>query len=514
MDLVVTSPDGTDLGSTSDYALDLSFGDSGNNFELWCPSLPISYGCTVAVEGTEWGGLVDTSEDSLDGGLSTTTWSGRTFHGVLVGKVLCPPAGQDYLTASGDANDCLRSLVARCGLSGTFEVPEGAAGIAVSHTFDRYCDAYSGIRKMLASSGARLMLRREDGRTLMWAEPAESHGDGIDSDLVDFTATRATRPVNHLVCAGSGELADRVVVHLYADAAGEVSRTQTLFGADEVAELYDYSSADEDTLVSDGTRRLRGYQVQGSVDATVHEGLELYVGDTVCAANRETGRTVTAAVNKKVVQASGGVTAVSYEVGDAQTGTTGGTYASRETSSSGGGVTYVAGDGISIVGSRISAEVTADDLSEVSSQASKARTDAAQALSTWSAASMSVGAVSTLPEGSKATAALSGEGLSKTLSLGIPAGATGATGPRGATGATGPTGPAGPQGEKGDRGPAGPQGEKGEPGDAGDTKTMFLAAHPVGSVWWAPPTATPAATYGGTWRAHQTTDGCAWERTG
>lgn len=371
MELTVASRDGADLGSTSDFTLDLSFGDSGNNFTLACPSLPISYGCVIAVEGTEWAGVVDSSEDSLEGGVSTTTWSGRTFHGVLVGKVLCPPSGQDYLTVSGDANDCLRSLVARVGLSGFVEVADGKAGIDVRYTFDRYCDAYTGIRKMLAASGARLMIRREDGRTLMWAEAAESHGDGIDSDLLDFDATRVTRPVNHLVCAGTGELADRTVVHLYADAHGNVSQTQTLFGADEVCELFDYSSADHDKLVEDGTKKLQGYQSQGSVDVTVHDGLTLYVGDTVTAANHDTGRTVTATVNKKIVKVSGGVASVSYEVGDAQTGTTGGSGTGME-SSSGGGVAYAAGEGIQIVGRTISADVTQAKLDAVSAAAFKA----------------------------------------------------------------------------------------------------------------------------------------------
>lgn len=370
MELTLSAADGTDLGSTSDFVLDLSFGDSGNNYTLSCPSLPIACGDVVAVDGTEWGGLVDSCEDALESGVSTTTWSGRTFHGLLCGKVLCPPAGQDYLTASGDANDCLRSLVARCGLSDFFEVPAAKAGIDVRYTFDRYCDAYTGIRKMLASSSARLMIRREDGRTLMWAEAAEAHGDGIDSDLLDFSAKRATRPVNHLVCAGTGELHERVVVHLYADEAGNVSRTQTLKGSDEVCELYEYSSADEAKLVEDGTKKLKGYQSQGSVDVTVHDGLTLYVGDTVTAANREVGRTVTATVGKKIVKVSGGIAAISYEVGDAETSATGGTSAGHE--SSGGGVSYAAGEGIRITGGTISAEVTQAGLDAVSAAVSKA----------------------------------------------------------------------------------------------------------------------------------------------
>jgi hypothetical protein len=32
--------------------------------------------------------------------------------------------------------------------------------------------------------------------------------------------------VNHLICLGSGELQNRIVVHLYVDADGNISQTQ------------------------------------------------------------------------------------------------------------------------------------------------------------------------------------------------------------------------------------------------------------------------------------------------
>lgn len=380
-DVVVSDPSGRDLGATTAYELDMSIGDTGNNFELSAPGMPISQGCLVSIDGTEYGGVVDSAELVGEGGTSTVTWSGRTWTGVLLGRVLSPDAGRDYLDVAGEANAVLSQLVARMGLSGLFQVPAEDSGVRVQHRFERFTDGYTGMRRMLAASSAKLVIRRVDGSTVLRAAPARAAGGGVDSDLIDFTARRDWRPVNHLVCAGTGELASRKVVHLYADASGAVSRRQTLFGVDEVAELYDYSNADEQKLIEDGTRKLRGYQTGGAVDVTVRGGLELDVGDTVTGEVRGGGvpdSTVTAAVVKKVVRASGGALAVSYEVGNPQTSATGGISGRAE--SSGGGASYAAGEGISISGGVISASVRPSDLEGLRSDVSSARADASNAL--------------------------------------------------------------------------------------------------------------------------------------
>ena len=397
-DIVVSGPDGRDLGATTAYALDLSVGDTGNNFELAAPGMPISQGCLVSIDGTEYGGVVDSAELVGEGGSSTVTWSGRTWTGVLLGRVLAPDAGRDYLDVAGEANAVLSQLVSRMGLSGLFEVPAADSGVRVQHRFERFVDGYTGIRRMLAASSAKLVIRRVDGSTVLRAEPARTAGGGVDSDLIDFTAKRDWRPVNHLVCAGTGELASRKVVHLYADERGNVSRTQTLRGVDEVAELYDYSNADEAKLVEDGTKKLRAYQTGGTVDVTVRGGLDLDVGDTVTGEVRGGGvpdSTVTARVVKKVVKASGGLLSVSYEVGNPQTSATGGITGRAE--SSGGGASYAAGEGISISGGVITAAVRPSDLEGLRSDVSSARADASNALA-------AVGGAERAAEGARAAA--------------------------------------------------------------------------------------------------------------
>lgn len=90
-----------------------------------------------------------------------------------------------------------------------------------------------------------------------------------------------------------------------------------------------------------------------------------------------------------------------------------------------------------------------------------------------------------------------------------PRGATGAQGPQGPKGATGATGPQGPQGAKGATGaagaegatgPTGPRGATGPTGPRGATgPTNLLAMYPIGSVYIAYTSTSPASRFGGNW---------------
>lgn len=83
----------------------------------------------------------------------------------------------------------------------------------------------------------------------------------------------------------------------------------------------------------------------------------------------------------------------------------------------------------------------------------------------------------------------------------------GPVGERGPAGSQGPPGPQGPKGPAGERGPMGPQ------GPAATTQQVFLAAHPVGSLYMETRGVNPAGAYGGTWEMRDSQNGFIWERT-
>ena len=483
MVLVVHDPAVGDVREIEEFELDLAFGSDENalKLEARADEAP-EEGQFVFIDATEYGGVID--QASYEAGREATgsiLCKGRTWHGILAGKRLLPDSGSGYLSVSGKAGEVLASLIGRMGLSGLFSA--AADDTAVSYTFERFCDGYSGLKAMAKANGRKVAMRRRGGKVELSLPPAVDYANKVDSDLLDFKLTSVHRCVNHLVCAGTGELEDRAVVHFYADAAGNVSHTQSLFGVDEISALYDYSNADEEKLEEEGRKKLQEYQTRGSVEVEAHDDIDVDVGDVISARDNAHGRTVTATVAKKIVKVSRGVATYSYEVGSE---TTTKTSSSGTAESSGGGHAYLAGKGLTLSDYTFSAEVDADALAEVRGTAEAARRDAAVAVQTWAGASMEVGAVQTLPPGSEATAALSGEELRKTLSLGIP------------------------RGEKGERGE---RGEQGPPGTASavTVREMFEASHPVGT--YMETSGYDPSDYGGEWQMAPSVGPYTWLRT-
>lgn len=454
-----------------DFTLDMAFGSDENSFELTCAAgLAPSEGQFVYIDDTEYGGVVD--EAGYDAGRDPSglaTCRGRTWHGILAGKRLMPVG--KHLSVSGKAGDVLASLISRMGLAAVLSATPG--GGQVNYTFERFCDGYSGLKALAKANGRKLAMRRDGGKVALSLPLVVDYADKVDSDLLDFSLTSVHRCVNHLVCAGTGEYENRAVVHFYADANGNVSHKQTLFGVDEICAFYDCSNADDEKLEEEGRKKLQEYQTRGSIEVDVHEDIDVDVGDVISARDNAHGRTVSAEVAKKLVKVERGVATFSYEVGSETTTKT----TSSGTAEGGGGHAYLAGKGLTLSNYTFSAEVDAESLKAVEAKAERAATDASNSLQTWAQASIAMGEVSTLAEGAKATASLSGEGLKKTLSLGIPRGATGIQGPKGETGAAGERGPqglqgpqgdVGPQGETGPQGPKGATGAQGPKGDAGE----------------------------------------------
>lgn len=466
MVLVVHDSTVGDVREIEEFELDIAFGSDENalKLEARADETP-EEGQFVFIDGTEYGGVID--QASYEAGREASgsiLCRGRTWHGILAGKRLLPDSGSGYLSVSGKADDVLASLIERMGLSGLFSA--ASDDTSVSYTFDRFVDGYSGLKAMAKANGRKVGMRRKGDKVEISLPPVVDYANKVDSDLLDFTLTSVHRCINHLVCAGTGELENRAVVHFYADTAGNVSHTQSLFGVDEICALYDYSNADEAKLEEEGGKKLREYQTRGSVEVDAHDDIDVDVGDIISARDNAHGKTVSATVVKKIVQVSRGVATYKYEVGSETTTKN----SASAIADGGGGHAYLAGKGLKLENYTFSAEVDAESLKAVEAKADKAVTDASNSLQTWAQADIAMGEVSTLTEGSKATASLSGDGLVKTLSLGIPRGATGIQGPKGEKGATGERGPQGPQGAKGETGPrgeTGPQGPKGATGPQG-----------------------------------------------
>lgn len=313
--LIYTDGAFVDVGAVRSFQMDLAFGSDEQDFELAFSEPQLSGGELVYIDGTEYGGVVDSVTHSTETDL--TVYKGRTWHGMLAGKIVKPPTSSNYYTLSGDANTCIRSLLTKVGLNDVLTGSAENSGITVNYQFDRFCNAYDGLLKMLASADAVLRIERHDGITELWAEPRTTIADEADSDLMDFAITDSVRVPNHLVCAGEGELQDRVIVDLYADADGNVSQTQTFTGIDEITVLYSYNNADREELIAEGTKELLSYQQGGGADLEVNSKGDWHVGDLLQVRDNRSGLVITSTIAKKIVKVKDGVLSVDYEIGSA-----------------------------------------------------------------------------------------------------------------------------------------------------------------------------------------------------
>lgn len=362
----------TPRASVSRVALDWACGTDENDFELNIddPDAPeIERGWYFWIDGSDVGGRIVDRRVAVSGGVSTATWIGQSWTGMLAAKILQPDANQDYLTVSGKLPDILKNLLKRIGLDSVFTVDSSDASTLSNWMFQnpRYVDAYTGFRNLLASCGRRLDFQAKDNHILLGITPVGIIDNTIDSDLVDFKAETNRRAVNHLIGLGSQELKNRLVVNYFADATGVVSQTQTLVGADEVCATYDYSNADLSTLQSETKKHLQELQTGGSVEVTLSDevGDGLRVDDKIVATDQASGVNVTAVVTKRIVKIDSGILTSTFEVGLPVQSANANYSGSSSSSSSSGGVSLTAGRGLSISGGTINAEVASEDLESV-----------------------------------------------------------------------------------------------------------------------------------------------------
>ena len=377
MVLVVADTKLGNVREIEDFTLDVAFGADENALTLTVEdkSAPAA-GQLVYIDATEYGGVIDqVKRVSGRGATGTVECKGRTWHGILAGRRLSPDSGSGYLTVNGKVGDVLTSLIARMGLESLFKAASDDS--TVSYTFERFCDGYSGLMALAKANGRKLAMRSMDGYIELSMPPIVDYANKVDSDLLDFTITSVHRCVNHLLCAGTGQLANRAIVHFYADENGNVSHKQTLFGIDEICALYDYSNASISELETEGKKKLLEYQTSGTVEVDAHEDMDVDVGDIISARDNSTGTTVTATVSKKVVKVERGVATYSYEVGSDTTTKTSSTGAAE---SSGGGHAYLAGKGLTLDNYTFNADVDASDLSSISTKVEEARTVASNAI--------------------------------------------------------------------------------------------------------------------------------------
>lgn len=300
-----------DIGSTNDFQLTFSY-------PSWDDRVKI--GKMVYVPGTEYGGIIKAIDTSTETDIINV--KGYTWRGYLQKRIIEPLDGMDYYVASGELNECIASVLNRIDLPlfavATANGRNVNTGVNVNYRFPRYCTAADGLSGMLQSVGFRLDIKFVHGHVQLQAVPAINYGSveiSQDSRL-NFNTEDNQMGVTTLVCLGTGELRNRIVRYLYADKNGNISEAQTIFGIDEIQEIFDNPAADADTLIQTGKDRFKTLISKKSFSAAVKDidDIDLNLGDTITGRDYITGLVITKPIVDKIAKMEGGKFSVDYKI--------------------------------------------------------------------------------------------------------------------------------------------------------------------------------------------------------
>ena len=319
--VIVADASGKELRTLLFSSYDFEVGRTENTFQVEIKRQEYEYipkSGRIYIPGTEYGGLfreLDTSTKN-----DTIMPGGLTWRGMMQKKIIVPPSGQDYATDSGELNAIIKARV-EAAFPGLFVGSDMSTGVSVTYQYERYCTLEDGLTKLLKTAGYKLNIEysQAEKAVVVSAVPIADYSGSIEfsSDMqLHYLMHMQGDGVNHLICLGQGELKDRTVYHLYVDQNGNIGTTQYYFGADEVAEVYDYAGAELDDLIQSGKERLREIMNDNRFEITVNPSIEIAVGDIVGGRDYLSGMTMTAPITGKIIRWANGFRTVEYRIED------------------------------------------------------------------------------------------------------------------------------------------------------------------------------------------------------
>lgn len=319
--IVVADANGVDQRALQFSEYDFEIGDDENTFLVTCLRSEwetIYEGSRIYIPDTEYGGIFKKLQTNTKNG--TISCGGFTWRGMLQNKIICPPTGEDYATDTGELNSIIRSRVSSA-LPNLFDGSTESTGIEVTYQYNRYVTLYDGLKAMLKSVGYKMRISydMDTGKVIVDAVPIVDYSPEIEysSDMnANYYMTKEGMGVNHLICLGQGELAERVVVDLYVDENGDISQTQTYFDEDEITQIYDYAGASRDDLIQSGTDQLKNIRNHNSFRIDLESTKEVEIGDIVGGRDYTSGMRMTAPITTKIVRWRNGFETTEYKLSD------------------------------------------------------------------------------------------------------------------------------------------------------------------------------------------------------
>lgn len=327
LEYIYTDANYNELGYLAHFDADLEIGKydvSKNDFELTLlledrdPLFTI--GSLFYKENTETGGAVHRLKINTSD--NTVTMIGPTFRGLLEKEYVQPSNGSAYLTLNGEANACINTLIGDR-FDGLFVVDNiGASNIYIKYDV-RDINLLQALEKALGSSNARLCIRhRIDGKVHLYAEKINDLSDTLryDNDYqIGMIVKTESKPYNHIIALGKGELLDRLRINLYLQTDGSWSESNQVYtGLDRKTYKHeDVNVESRDELTKNAIEKVAEANESDTLEISFDaDNAELF--DIVGAKENITGISFKEPITQKIIKISDGDISISYKVGDAK----------------------------------------------------------------------------------------------------------------------------------------------------------------------------------------------------
>ena len=326
LEYIYTDANYNELGYLTHTDADIEIGKYGvskNDFELTL-SLEdrdplFTVGSLFYKEDTEIGGAIQRLKVNTSD--NTIALIGPTFRGLLEKEFVQPPAGSAYLTLNGEANACINVLIGDR-FDGLFVVDNiGASNINIKYGV-RDVNLLQALEKALGASNARLCIRHQkDGKVHLYAEKINDLSDTLQYDndyQIAMIVKTESKPYNHILALGKGELLDRLRVNLYLQADGSWSESnQAYTGLERKTYRHeDVNVEDRAELIKNATEKVAEANESNTLEISFDaDNAELF--DIVGAKENITGMSFKESITQKIIKISDDVE-ISYKVGDAK----------------------------------------------------------------------------------------------------------------------------------------------------------------------------------------------------
>lgn len=327
LEYIYTDPNYNELGYLAHFDADIEIGKydvSKNDFELTL-SLEdrdplFTVGSLFYKENTEIGGVIQRLKINTSD--NTITMIGPTFRGLLEKEFVQPPNGNAYLNLNAEANTCINTLIGDR-FDSLFTVDNvGASNINVKYNV-RDINLLQALEKSLGASNARLCIRHQvDGKIHLYAEKINDLSDTLQYDndyQIDMIVKTESKPYNHILCLGKGELLDRLRVNLYLQSDGSWSESnETYKGLNRKTYKHeDVNVENHDELIKNAIEKVAEANESDTLEISFDaDDAELF--DIVGAKENVTGISFKEPITQKIIKISDDDIEISYKVGDAK----------------------------------------------------------------------------------------------------------------------------------------------------------------------------------------------------